>query len=161
MVWAMQSDRPNSGGDRSRARRKDPGGEAEHRRQPGRDTPLRRHEHSDTAPLQGRGASAQARRRQAEEPTPSGDLRVPLGVDEVLPLQEGRSGPAVTDIRTRLEALDIFTFEDEPGIFGPATRVAVEAFQHRRGLRVDGICGPQTWNTLVEAGFRMGSPTLI
>jgi len=81
-------------------------------------------------------------------------------VDEVLPLQEGRSGPAVTDIRTRLEALGIFTFEDEPGIFGPATRVAVEAFQHRRGLRVDGICGPQTWNTLVEAGFRIGDRTL-
>jgi N-acetylmuramoyl-L-alanine amidase len=32
----------------------------------------------------------------------------------------------------------------------------VEAFQHRRGLRVDGVCGTQTWAALVEAGFRMG-----
>jgi N-acetylmuramoyl-L-alanine amidase len=32
----------------------------------------------------------------------------------------------------------------------------VEAFQRLRGLRVDGVCGPQTWNTLVEAGFRLG-----
>jgi N-acetylmuramoyl-L-alanine amidase len=32
----------------------------------------------------------------------------------------------------------------------------VEAFQHRRGLRVDGICGCQTWSALVEAGFRLG-----
>jgi N-acetylmuramoyl-L-alanine amidase len=32
----------------------------------------------------------------------------------------------------------------------------VEAFQHRRGLRVDGMCGPQTWAALVEAGFRTG-----
>jgi len=42
------------------------------------------------------------------------------------------------------------------GIFGPATRAALEAFQRLRGLRVDGVCGPQTWNTLVEAGFRLG-----
>ncbi len=41
-------------------------------------------------------------------------------------------------------------------MFGPATRAAVEAFQRLRGLYVDGICGPQTWNTLVEAGFRLG-----
>jgi N-acetylmuramoyl-L-alanine amidase len=45
---------------------------------------------------------------------------------------------------------------DADGIFGPATRAALEAFQRLRGLRVDGICGPQTWNTLVEAGFRLG-----
>ena len=41
-------------------------------------------------------------------------------------------------------------------MFGPGTRAAVEAFQHLRGLRVDGICGEQTWNTLVEAGFHLG-----
>jgi N-acetylmuramoyl-L-alanine amidase len=41
-------------------------------------------------------------------------------------------------------------------VFGPGTRAAVEAFQHLRGLRVDGLCGEQTWNTLVEAGFRLG-----
>ncbi len=45
---------------------------------------------------------------------------------------------------------------DDDGIFGPATRAAVEAFQRQRGIRVDGICGSQTWNTLVEAGFRLG-----
>jgi len=36
----------------------------------------------------------------------------------------------------------------------------VEAFQHRRGLRVDGVCGPQTWQTLVEAGFSVGDRVL-
>jgi len=32
----------------------------------------------------------------------------------------------------------------------------VEAFQYRRGLRVDGVCGTQTWSALVEAGLRLG-----
>ena len=36
----------------------------------------------------------------------------------------------------------------------------MEAFQHRRGLRVDGVCGPQTWSTLVEAGYRLGDRLL-
>ncbi len=50
---------------------------------------------------------------------------------------------------------------DELGRFGPGTRAAVEAFQHRRGLRVDGICGPQTWSVLVEAGYRLGRDRLL
>ena len=45
---------------------------------------------------------------------------------------------------------------DPPGSYGDGTRAAVEAFQHRRGLRVDGICGPQTWSALVEAGRTLG-----
>jgi N-acetylmuramoyl-L-alanine amidase len=45
---------------------------------------------------------------------------------------------------------------DPPGSYGVATRVAVEAFQRRRGLWVDGVCGGQTWDILVEAGYRLG-----
>ncbi len=45
---------------------------------------------------------------------------------------------------------------DGGGEFGVATRAALEAFQRRRGLRVDGVCGPQTWHTLVEAGYGLG-----
>ena len=41
---------------------------------------------------------------------------------------------------------------DKEGSYKPGTRAAVEAFQYRRGLRVDGVCGPQTWSALVEAG---------
>ena len=49
---------------------------------------------------------------------------------------------------------------DRQDDFGPATRTALEAFQYRRGLRVDGVCGPQTWDTLVEAGFSLGDRLL-
>lgn len=44
--------------------------------------------------------------------------------------------------------------------FGPSTRAAVEAFQRRRGLRIDGIVGSLTWETLVEAGRVLGDRVL-
>jgi len=62
----------------------------------------------------------------------------------------------VADVQERLRALGIDPDGDDCGKYGPSTRAAVEAFQHRRGLRVDGICGRQTWATLVEAGHRLG-----
>jgi N-acetylmuramoyl-L-alanine amidase len=49
---------------------------------------------------------------------------------------------------------------DAPGLFGPSTRAAVEAFQRRRGLRNDGIVGVSTWERLVEAGWRLGDRVL-
>jgi N-acetylmuramoyl-L-alanine amidase len=68
----------------------------------------------------------------------------------------GDRGQAVSDVQHRLTAILPGAPVDADGIFGPATRAALEAFQRLRGLRVDGVCGPQTWNTLVEAGFRLG-----
>ena len=49
---------------------------------------------------------------------------------------------------------------DESGRFGPATEAAVRRFQERRGLRIDGACGHQTWSALVEAGWRLGDRLL-
>jgi len=62
----------------------------------------------------------------------------------------------VADIQRRLAGQGLPTAPDTPALFGAGTRASVEAFQHRRGLRVDGACGPQTWNALVEAGCRLG-----
>jgi N-acetylmuramoyl-L-alanine amidase len=66
----------------------------------------------------------------------------------------------VEDVQRRLAALGIDTSPDAKGIFGPGTRAAIEAFQHTRGLRIDGQCGNQTWSALVEAGFRLGDRLL-
>lgn len=66
----------------------------------------------------------------------------------------------MADVQRRLIVLDIGPITDPPGTFGRATRAGVEAFQRRRGLRVDGICGPQTWQTLVEAGYQLGDRPL-
>jgi N-acetylmuramoyl-L-alanine amidase len=71
-------------------------------------------------------------------------------------LAQGARGEAVADLQRRLADLTLPSAPDVEGEFGPGTRAALEAFQHRRGLRVDGVCGRQTWNALVEAGFRIG-----
>ncbi|MGH9205288.1 MAG: peptidoglycan-binding protein [Acidimicrobiales bacterium] len=49
---------------------------------------------------------------------------------------------------------------DSSGEFGAGTEEAVRLFQHERGLRVDGVCGHQTWSALVEAGYRLGERLL-
>lgn len=49
---------------------------------------------------------------------------------------------------------------DDDGTLGPATEAAVRHFQDERGIRVDGICGRETWAALVEAGWRLGDRLL-
>ena len=46
------------------------------------------------------------------------------------------------------------------GIFGSGTEAAVKDFQRDRSIDIDGICGPQTWDQLVEAGHSLGSRLL-
>ncbi len=77
-----------------------------------------------------------------------------------LPLREGDRGNAVEDVQDRLLVLGFGPISDPAGDFGLATRAAIEAFQRHRGLRVDGVCGDQTWQTLVEAGHRLGDRLL-
>jgi N-acetylmuramoyl-L-alanine amidase len=49
---------------------------------------------------------------------------------------------------------------DDADRYGNASRRSVEAFQAARGLRVDGVCGEQTWAAIVEAGYRLGDRRL-
>jgi peptidoglycan hydrolase-like protein with peptidoglycan-binding domain len=61
--------------------------------------------------------------------------------------QQGSNGEDVRTIQY------LVTAQDHPigvdGVFGPATKTAVEAFQSSRGLGADGIVGPQTWPQLI------------
>jgi N-acetylmuramoyl-L-alanine amidase len=59
-----------------------------------------------------------------------------------------------------LAVIGLLGADDAPGRFGAHTEGAVKEFQQGRGLRVDGVCGPQTWSTLVEAGYRLGDRLL-
>lgn len=64
------------------------------------------------------------------------------------------------DVQQRLHQLGLATGADAEGSYLDGTRAAIEAFQYRRGLRVDGICGRQTWSALVEAGRTLGDRLL-
>lgn len=75
-------------------------------------------------------------------------------------LASGTEGEAVRDLQQRLADLGFETSPAEVGIFGDSTAAAVRAFQSARGLRVDGVCGRQTWSSLVEAGYRLGDRLL-
>ncbi len=70
----------------------------------------------------------------------------------------GDRGEPVRDIQRRLTGLGLHT--DVDGLFGPDTVVSVQAFQEARGLPADGIVGPETWRTLVDAGFQLGDRML-
>ena len=79
-----------------------------------------------------------------------------MSPDREIHLELGDEGQAVTDIQRRLADLGFSPGVDTAGSFREGTRAAVEAFQYRRGLRVDGVCGRQTWSALVEAGRHLG-----
>ncbi len=76
--------------------------------------------------------------------------------DQEIRLAVTSHGEAVVDVQRRLERLGFTKGLDPEGTYRDGTRAAVEAFQYRRGLRVDGVCGVQTWSALVEAGRRLG-----
>lgn len=74
-------------------------------------------------------------------------------------LRVGDHGNAVRDLRQRLAATGAVLATDDDA-YDEATREAVRRFQERRGLRVDGVCGPETWGALIESGFRLGDRLL-
>jgi N-acetylmuramoyl-L-alanine amidase len=75
-------------------------------------------------------------------------------------LRPGSRGEAVRDLQVRLGVLGHEIPPVEAGRYGPGTEAMVRAFQQARGLRVDGICGTQTWSAVVESGYRLGDRLL-
>lgn len=75
---------------------------------------------------------------------------------EGLPLRSGDEGPAVRDLQDRLSAVGHAVDRRDGDRFGASTELAVRSFQAQRRLTEDGVCGIQTWLTLVEAGYRLG-----
>jgi N-acetylmuramoyl-L-alanine amidase len=75
-------------------------------------------------------------------------------------VKRGARGEAVRDVLARLAALGAHIEVEEHGTYGPSTDAAVREFQQRRGLLVDGMVGPHTWEELVEAGFSLGERLL-
>lgn len=76
-----------------------------------------------------------------------------------LPLRRGDKGDAVGDLQRRL-ALIGYSADGDSQEFGTETEAVLRRFQSDRGLVVDGVCGPQSWNALVEAEHRLGDRLL-
>ena len=74
-------------------------------------------------------------------------------------LRLGDRDESVRELQERLATAG-FVSDDEPGAFEHSTESAVRTFQSARQLRVDGICGPQTWGALVESAYRLGDRLL-
>lgn len=62
--------------------------------------------------------------------------------------KQGNQGPEVQAIQYLLRFHGGNPTPD--GIYGPATKAAVQAFQNGEGLNPDGIVGPQTWGALIS-----------
>lgn len=70
-------------------------------------------------------------------------------------MRKGARGDEVEHLQTLLALHGFPTIVD--GLFGPHTRRQVRAFQARKGLKVDGLVGPETWPALLRAPT--GAPT--
>ncbi|HVQ94422.1 MAG TPA: peptidoglycan-binding protein [Mycobacteriales bacterium] len=66
----------------------------------------------------------------------------------IVTVQQGSTGSAVRAVQSQLSAHGIATSVD--GNFGSGTNTSVRSFQSSRGLTVDGIVGPNTWQALVS-----------
>ena len=73
-------------------------------------------------------------------------------------LRPGARGDAVVELQSRLRSVGSDLVAD--GEYGPETTAAVRSFQERRRLRVDGICGPETWGALEESGYALSDRLL-
>jgi N-acetylmuramoyl-L-alanine amidase len=76
-------------------------------------------------------------------------------------LRVGSAGRVVGELRQCLAAAGFAVPLGDPDSFAAATEHAVRDFQTKRGLRVDGVCGPETWNALIESGYQLGDRLLF
>jgi N-acetylmuramoyl-L-alanine amidase len=75
--------------------------------------------------------------------------------------RRGDHGPAVAEIRAKLERLGLVGPADSGDeVFDDTADRAVRGFQQDRGLRVDGVVGPETYRALDEAHWRFGDRLL-
>jgi len=76
-------------------------------------------------------------------------------------IKRSSSGEKVTDLQRRLKLLGYdLGAKDVDGIFGLRTEDAVRKFQQDRGLLVTGVIDQETWQELVDAGYKVGERML-
>jgi hypothetical protein len=73
-------------------------------------------------------------------------------------VHDGDSGYAVRTVQSQLHSRGDPNAVAVDGIFGAITDQAVKGFQQLASLTVDGIVGPNTWNTFVNGYFPAPDP---
>lgn len=73
--------------------------------------------------------------------------------------RRGDAGVAIAEIRDKLARLELLG-ASESDSYDDAVDRAVRSFQQQRGLRVDGVVGPETYRALDEARWRLGDRVL-
>ena len=68
-------------------------------------------------------------------------------------LKEGSRGSDVKQIQTKLKEMGYYSGTVD-GVYGTKTKAAVKYFQSKKGLKADGICGPET---LAALGIKSAS----
>jgi len=76
-------------------------------------------------------------------------------------LRRGDRGPAVAELRAMLTSQALLPPQPGPDVFDITVEHAVCAFQQRRGLTVDGLVGPATYQALCDARLRLGDRSLL
>ena len=95
------------------------------------------------------------------DPTPASPQSPQSSGAGVRVFRVGDTGPAVAEIRARLDLLGLVGEDTAaPATYDGALDRAVRAFQQQRGLSVDGVVGPQTYRMLEEARWRLGDRLL-
>ena len=92
-----------------------------------------------------KSSSSTGSKYATSRPTPKTYVAPTLGTYRYL--QVGSSGTAVTNLQRRLKTLGYYNGTVN-GRFDEATKAAVEAFQKRNGLWVDGVAGEETQSAL-------------
>ena len=76
-------------------------------------------------------------------------------------MKRNSTGPTVTDLQRRLKLLEYdLGITSVDGIFGERTANAVKKFQQDRSLLASGIADRETWQELVDAGYKIGDRLL-
>ncbi len=75
---------------------------------------------------------------------------------EAVRIRRGDTGEPVRDLQHRLALAGHPVPDISLGVFDACTDASVRAFQTQRGLRVDGVCGRETWTALIEASWAPG-----
>ncbi len=113
---------------------------------------------ASTSTVEGAAATSSAPTTESPTESTAADASTSVATSTTLAplpsLQVGSTGPAVVQMQQALAARGYEI--DTDGIFGPATRSVVSAYQGSIGLAADGIAGPVTLAALGLGQYRVG-----